>query len=382
MPKILLATTELNRIGGMASHLQHTAAGLKKRGWEVHCMASNVRGDFFEEMNKNFTCYDFSSVPLSPNKVFMAADLVNSIAPDIVMLNNCALMNYALPLIDPFAKPVAVLHSDDSRFYAIASLFPNRIFRWIAPTVGVRTQFHRFIPRELYGKVHVIPHGTDHQEFFSRDDEKRIDGFQILFVGFLGESKGADLLPSIFEKVASDIPNAFLTIVGDGPLRMNLDAEFEKLGLKKRVTMCGLTPPAQTAEIMRRSHLLLLPTNLEGFGMVLVEAMMSGLVPVASRLRGITDQIVDHAETGFLVTPGDIHGFAEAIKTIHNDENLFRAMSQKARAVAADRFSLDSMIDRYEELFGEPDDRQNTRKSPRPGWYAEAAIQFLRKRLK
>lgn len=366
----------------MASHLQHTAAGLKKRGWEVHCMASNVRGDFFEEMNKNFTCYDFSSVPLSPNKVFMAADLVNSIAPDIVMLNNCALMNYALPLIDPFAKPVAVLHSDDSRFYAIASLFPNRIFRWIAPTVGVRTQFHRFIPRELYGKVHVIPHGTDHQEFFSRDDEKRIDGFQILFVGFLGESKGADLLPSIFEKVASDIPNAFLTIVGDGPLRMNLDAEFEKLGLKKRVTMCGLTPPAQTAEIMRRSHLLLLPTNLEGFGMVLVEAMMSGLVPVASRLRGITDQIVDHAETGFLVTPGDIHGFAEAIKTIHNDENLFRAMSQKARAVAADRFSLDSMIDHYEELFGEPDDRQNTRKSPRPGWYAEAAIQFLRKRLK
>lgn len=129
MPKILLAATELNRIGGMASHLQHTAVGLKKRGWEVHCMASNVRGDFFEEMNKNFTCYDLSSVPLSPNKVFMAADLVNSFAPDIVMLNNCALMNYALPLIDPLAKPIAVLHSDDSRFYAIASLFPNRIFR-------------------------------------------------------------------------------------------------------------------------------------------------------------------------------------------------------------------------------------------------------------
>jgi len=366
----------------MASHLQHTAAGLKMRGWAVHCMASNVRGDFFEEVNKNFTCHDLSSVPLSPKKVFMAADLVNSIVPDVVLLNNCALMNYVLPLIDPFVKPVAVLHSDDARFYAIASLFPNRIFRWIAPTVGVRTQFHRFIPGELYGKVHVIPHGTDNQQFFPRDDKKRIDGFHVLFVGFLGESKGADLLPSIFEKVASDIPNAFLTIVGDGPLRTKLDAEFEKLGLTKRVTMCGLTPPLQTAEIMRRSHLLLLPTNLEGFGMVLVEAMMSGLVPVASRLRGITDQIVDHAETGFLVAPGDVGGFAEAIKTIHKNENLFRAMSQKTRAVALDRFSLASMMDHYERLFKEPDDRQITRKRSRPGWYAEAVIQFMRKRLK
>lgn len=382
MAKILLAATEINKIGGMASHFQHTAMGLKKRGWEVHCMASNVRGDFFEEMNKSFTCYDLSPVSLSPKKVFMAAELVNSIVPDVVLLNNCALMNYALPLIDPFVKPIAVLHSDDSRFYAIASLFPNRIFRWIAPTGGVRAQFHRFIPEELYGKVHVIPHGTDNQQFFPRDDKTEIDGFQVLFVGFLGESKGADLLPSIFEKVASDIPNAFLTIAGDGPLRMKLEEEFNKLGLTKRVTMCGLTPPLQTAEIMRRSHLLLLPTNLEGFGMVLVEAMMSGLVPVASRLRGITDQIVDHAETGFLVARGDVNGFAEAVKTIHKDENLFRAMSQKARAVAADRFSLASMIDRYEELFKEQDDRQSTRRRSRSGWYTEAAIQYLRKRLK
>ena len=382
MSKILLASTEVNRIGGMASHLQHTAAGLKMRGWEVHCMTSNVRGDFYEEMSKNFICHDLSSVPLSPKKVFMAADLVNSIAPDIVLLNNCALMNYALPLIGPFVKPVAVLHSDDSRFYAIASLFPHRIFRWIAPTVGVSAQFHRFIPRKLCAKIRVIPHGADRQEFFPRNEKKKIDGFQILFVGFLGESKGADLLPSIFAKVASDIPDAFLTIVGDGPLRMKLDSEFERRGLTKRITMCGLTPPLQTAEIMRRSHILLLPTNLESFGMVLVEAMMSGLVPVASRLPGITDQIVDDAETGFLVAPGDVDGFAQAIKRTHKDENLFRAMSLNARAAAVDRFSLDTMIDRYEKLFREPDDRQTAGKRSQPGWYAEAAIQFLRKRLK
>ena len=116
--------------------------------------------------------------------------------------------------------------------------------------------------------------------------------------------------------------------------------------------------------------------------MVLVEAMMSGLVPVASRLQGITDQIVDQGETGFLIAPGDVVGFAESIRVLYKDENLFRSMSQKARAVAVDRFSLDNMIASYEELFRQRDERQNARKRSRPAWYAEAVIQYLRKKLK
>ncbi len=382
MSKILLAATEVNRIGGMASHLYNISTGLKNRGWDVHCVTTNNQGDYFDEMSKACKCYDLSSVSLSPKKVFLAADLANSIMPDVILANNCALMHYAFPLIDPKIKTISVLHSDDTRFYAIGALFSRRVFRWIAPTIGLAARFQQFVDQRLHHSIRVIPHGIDRSRFFPKKSKNDGLARKILFVGFLGESKGADLLPDIFQRVAAAIPDSFLTIIGDGPLKVRLDTEFRKRGLQKRVLMQGATSPDETAKIMRASHILLLPTNLEGFGIVIVEAMMCGVVPVVSRLPGITDQLVHQGETGLLVTPLDIIGFAEAVKRIHDDSKLYHAMSLKARRVAADTFSVDTMIDRYEALFSEPHDIDTDGKRSITGWYAEAAVQFLRKRLR
>jgi glycosyltransferase involved in cell wall biosynthesis len=110
--------------------------------------------------------------------------------------------------------------------------------------------------------------------------------------------------------------------------------------------------------------------------------MMSGVVPVVSRLTGITDQLVHDGETGLLVAPHDIDGFAEGVKRIHDDNELFRTMSSKAETAAANTFSVGMMIDRYEALFSEPNDNDPGVKRSISGWYAEAAVQFLRKRLR
>jgi glycosyltransferase involved in cell wall biosynthesis len=379
--KIIIASTEIGT-GGLGSYLMTLIEGLESRGWDVHLLVTNTRPDHFDEMSKSFACHDMSAVPLSPKKVFRTADIVNSIIPDIILTNNCALMHYAIPLIDPKIKTISVLHSDDSRFYAIGALFPKRVFRWIAPTVGLATRFQRYIDRRLYEKIRVIPHGINRSRFFPKKTQNDGSARQILFVGFLGQSKGADLLPDIFQKVATVISDSFLTIIGDGPLKLHLDTEFRRRGLQKRILMQGVASPDETAKIMRTSHILLLPTNLEGFGMVIVEAMMCGVVPIVSRLTGITDQLVQDGETGLLVTPHDINGFVEAAIRIHRDSELFRAMSAKAQKVAADRFSVGSMIDRYEALFSEPNDNDTGGKRSIPGWYAEAVVQFLNKRLR
>ncbi len=382
MSKILLAVTEISRIGGMASHLRTISSELKNRGWEVHCVATNTRGDYFDEMSKVNTCYDMSSVSLSPKKVFMAADLANSILPDVILASNCALMQYAFPLIDPKVKPVSVLHSDDSRFYARAALFPEWVFRWISPAAGVADRFHQFIDEHLHGRIRMIPHGVNRGQFFPKGTKLDPAAFQVLFVGFLGESKGADLLPDIFEKIATAISNASLTIAGDGPLRGSLSAEFKKRGLQNRILFCGGTSSDQTAELMRTSHVLLLPTNIEGFGIVIVEAMMCGVVPLVSRLTGITDQLVQQDKTGLLVSPKDVNGFAEAVKKIHDDNDLYQAMSINARKIASEKYSHETMVDRYESLFTEPDDRKRKGKKKLPAWYMETAVQFLRKRMR
>ena len=380
MSKILIATTELNRIGGMASHAQNTAMELQRRGWEVHCLATNVRGDYFDELSRHYTCHDLSSVRLSPKKVFMAADVANSVNPDIILMNNCALMHYALPLINANIKPIAVLHSDDERFYAIASLFGRRVFRWISPSPCVATRFEKFVGGH-HNRISLIPHGVDQRNYVAHESKKSDSRFEILFVGFLGESKGADLLPPIFAQVERRIPNVFLSIVGEGPLRGSLEAEFAKLNLHKKIRIYGPTPPEKISDLMTSAHLLLHPTNLEGFGLVIIEAMMCGTVPVVSKLAGVTDQIVQDGETGLLVTPLDVEGFARAIITLHSDSNLYRSMSGKAQHAAVENFSLDRMMNQYEELFGKTDDRPERKKRTVPGWYLEAATQYLRKRV-
>ena len=377
--KIIIATTDIGT-GGLGSYLTTLIAGLKSRGWDVHLLVTNTHGEYFEEMRGIVDCHDMSFIPLSPKKVFMASDLVNSMMPDVILSNNCALMQYAIPLIEPRIRIVPVLHSDDSRFYAIASLFSDRVFRWIAPTAGVAARLREFVDRRLHNRIRAIPHGINNRRFFPKAIDRDGSARQILFAGFLGESKGADLLPDIFQKIVSAIPDSFLTIIGAGPLKALLDSAFGKRGLRERVLMQGTTSPDQTAERMRMSDILLLPTNLEGFGMAIVEAMMCGVVPVISRLQGITDQLVEDGETGFLVTPRDVHAFAEGVKRICRDDRLFHSMSLKARKRAYDTFSLEQMLDGYERLFAEPDDRPSIKRKGRSGWYSAAAYQYLRKR--
>ena len=379
--KIIIASTDIGT-GGLGSYIVTLAMGLKASGWDVHLLTTNARGNYVDGLGENFSCHDLSSVPLSPQKIFMAADLINSILPTIIVMNNCALLQYALPLLDPTIKPIAVLHSNDDRFYAIASIFSQRVFRWIAPTSGLVEPMKKMLSSELHTRIRVIHHGVSGKVFFPDDNRRRTDRFQIVFVGFLGESKGADLLPQIFQRVQKAIPNTFLTIVGDGPLRDTIKSEFDRNGLSHHVMMRGTISPDQTAEIMRASHVLLLPTNLEGFGMVIIESMMCGVVPVVTRLEGITDELVKADSTGFLVSPKQTSDFGDIIVALGRNRSLLSTISMNCQKVAATNFSAQTMVTQYENLFSEADDRYSKSKYYISRWFIELVYQVIKKRFR
>src|SRR6266540_6007132 len=132
--KIIISAPTIT-IGGLGSYLVTLVRGLTSRGWCVHLLTIK-RGDLYEKLKESVTCHDICGIPLSRKKVIAVADLINEIAPEILLLNHVPLVHYSLPLLRSEIKTVAVLHSDDSRFYRIATLFSERIFRWIAPTPG------------------------------------------------------------------------------------------------------------------------------------------------------------------------------------------------------------------------------------------------------
>ncbi len=373
--KIVIATTNIST-GGLGSYLMTLVRGLKSRGWSIHLLATNERGDLFEHMGESVTCYDLSAVPLSVKKVLTAAELVNSISPDILLLNNCSLMHYALPLIRAKTKPIAVLHSDDERFYKTAAIFGRKLFRWIAPTQGVADRFKSYLQPLQRQSVRTIHHGVHNEIFYSHQEGKKVSG-NICFVGFLGENKGADLLPDIFHKVVRKFRDARLTVIGNGPLKQKLENIFSQNGTPEKCIFVGAVNQESVAKFLRNADIFLLPTRIEGFGLSVVEAMMGGVVPVVSRIKGVTDNIVDDRVTGLLVKPDDTEGFADAIICLLNCPEKLISMSAAARETAVCRYSVERMIDAYEGLFAENDDREKIPYRGTMGWIIETMGEII-----
>jgi glycosyltransferase involved in cell wall biosynthesis len=275
-----------------------------------------------------------------------------------------------------------VLHSDDTRYYRTASRCQRRVFRWIAPTPGVAERFGKYVSGPARRqRVRVIPHNVS--TVFGpppdRDDARAARAS--VFVGYVAENKGAHLLPDIMQRVADRAPGTQLTIVGDGPLRAWLESEFARRGLSGNVRFAGTLSPAGVADVMRAAGVLLLPTFIEAFGLVIAEAMTCGLAPVVSRLRGVTDWVVRHGETGVLVEPADVNGFADAVVHLAEHPHYLRTLGDAARAEALQRFSAPGMIEAYEGLFAEPDARRPNHECGTARWLTGVAWQFLKERV-
>lgn len=375
---IICAAPDFQEFGGMASYIGNIVKCFSNSGWEVHCIATNDKSDNHKIIDYAKTFHDLSQKSLSPKKVFLAAGIINNINPDIVLLNHCALIQYTLPLLNKSIKPVSVIHSNDSRFYRVSSIFEDRVFRWVAPTISVAQNGLCYLSDKNRKRVAVIPHGVDDEVFNTKKAISEIN-YNIAFVGFVAPNKGADLLFPIMQRVLLKYPAAHLHIIGYGPLEDEIKNQFSRQGFGNNLTLTGQVPPHKVAEILTKSDIFLLPTRIEGFGLAIVEAMMCGVLPVVTKLAGITDTIVYHNETGLLIDNENIDGFASAVIESFSNPVRLAKMTKAAQQTAQKRFSLMRMISDYEKLFAESDDRPFLPKRGSVGWTLDTLHEMTRK---
>ncbi len=376
--RIVIAAPGFEEFGGMAAYIHNVVKCFSSNGWEVHCVATNEKRDNHEIRHYAKTFHDLSQKPLSPKKVFLAANIIGNINPDIVLLNHCALIQYTLPLLNKSIKPVSVIHSDDSRFYQVASIFEDRVFRWVAPTRRVAKNALNYIADKNRKRIGVIPHGVDNDIFNTKNAASGLN-YNIAFVGFVAPNKGADLLFPVIQRVLLKYPSVHLHIIGYGPLDDEIKNQFIEQGLGNNLTITGRVPPPKVAKILAESDIFLLPTRIEGFGLAIVEAMMCGAVPVVTKLAGITDTIITHNETGFLIDIDDIEGFASAIIALLSNPVRIEEMRKATQQTAQERFALSRMISDYEKLFSVQDDRTFFPKRGCLGWSLETLHEMTRR---
>ena len=137
-------------------------------------------------------------------------------------------------------------------------------------------------------------------------------------------------------------------MAGDGPERGPAEMLSRELGVDKDVTFLGKQDHVE--RLIPKAHVLLLPSELEAFGLAALEAMACGVVPVATNAGGVPE-LVTHEVDGFAEAVGDVESQARRVVSLLTDDALFDRMCSAARDSAVGRFATSRIIPQYESYY-------------------------------
>jgi glycosyltransferase involved in cell wall biosynthesis len=197
-----------------------------------------------------------------------------------------------------------------------------------------------------YGaKTSVVPLGVDAEFFTPQPAPFPPPVFRVCFVGRVEPAKGVGYLLEAWKRLA--LPRAELLLVGE--TRPEMEPLLKTYG-DCNLRRTGFLSPQEVAQTYRESSLFVLPSPNEGFGMVLLEAMASGLPIVGTDMTGAID-CVENGKEGFIVPARDADALADAILWCYEHPEASRTMGKAARARIENQFTLDHYNQRQIALY-------------------------------
>jgi glycosyltransferase involved in cell wall biosynthesis len=200
-------------------------------------------------------------------------------------------------------------------------------------------------------RVDHIPNGAD-PAISSRVDRIPGSPLRLGYIGRLSKNDKRVLDIPLFCHALSDRGIPFnMTIVGTGPCENELGEKLQPLG--DRVKMTGsMKTDAVYSKVLPYLDALLLFSSSETFGIVLVEAMMNGVVPVTSRYLGFQcERLVVDEKHGLSFPVGDVTAAAEAVNRLNNDQSLLSSLSKSGRMHASDQYTWGRCFSRWDEVL-------------------------------
>lgn len=352
--------------GGVSEYVHYLAAAIRRLGKDVVILAPRYREEYEDGddvvrighcvlLRGNQSTVTFTYDRRLPSLV---KDFLSSESFDITHTNGP--LGWNLPYwVLHFSRAinVATFHTSfiGFNFYKLAKFafkgeLEKRIDGAIVPS---RAALHTIAPHfSLYYRT--IPCGVDTERFNPGIEPltKLPEGIRILFVGRLDPRKGLDRLISAFTIIKQKIPSSLLIVVGKG----NIEAYRMMLphNIKKSVIFEGYVEPDELPRYYASCDVYVSPAiGGETFGIVLLEAMASGIPVIASDIPGY-NEVVKDGENGLLFDPTSPEELARVTIELLEDENLGRKIGERARKYAL-QFSWDviaeRVVDFYEELY-------------------------------
>jgi phosphatidylinositol alpha-1,6-mannosyltransferase len=221
-------------------------------------------------------------------------------------------------------------------------------------------------------RITVIPPGVDLEAFRRSVNAEAIkkrfglEGKQIiLFVGRLVRRKGVkEFIEKSLPKIIHQLPDVRFVVVGDNPKQSltqredvlsEIKAVISELKMQDHVHLLGALQDNDVIELYHACEMVIFPAlavpeDVEGFGIVLLEAAAAGKPVVSTRIGGIADAI-EHKASGILVAPEDYGSMSQSIIDLLSDQKVRSEIGEYAQKRVKETFCWDSIIQRYEKAF-------------------------------
>ncbi len=351
--------------GGVNDHVRHLARQLRLLGHETRIFAPSSRSDIDFDTARFYRIGTPIAVPANASvaRITLSFHLANRVAA-IIEEERFDVLHFHEPLMP--ALPITMLRmsttanvgtfhafarSNVGYFYGRPLLEPyiEHIHQAIAVSEPARAFVNRYFPNF---PLRVIPNGIDLDTFRPGQPpirHLRDDKVNILFVGRLEKRKGLGDLLRAYRFIQSRVPHTRLIIVGDGPLRGNVESYIARHRLPE-VIMAGYVPETVKPRYYSSGDIFCAPaTGAESFGIVLLEALASGLPVLATEVPGYMS-VLEPGRDSLTVQPRSWRELAASLVVLARDAELRRRMGDYAREKAW-RYSWPSVASQVLDVY-------------------------------
>ncbi len=223
----------------------------------------------------------------------------------------------------------------------------NRCRKLILVSSSMKAGILEFFP-ELSDKISVIPNMVNTAYFNLPIIKRETDPFIFIFAGRLAHVKGLDILIKAFREIISSADdNLVLKILGKGEDRNELEKLVQSYGLTGKVKMLGRVSREEVVTEFQQANCFVLPSRYEAFGVVMIEAMATGLPVIATRSGGPEGIVQENV--GYLVQPNQPTELKEAMAKMISNYSRFN--QEAIREYILENYSNEAVVNKYTEIL-------------------------------
>ena len=365
-------------IGGLENGLVNVINRIPEDRYRHAIITLNEYTDFRNRIkNPNVEVYVLQKHPGKDLRLYVKLwRLFRQLKPDIVHTRNLSTLEAQFPALvagvpyrvhGEHGRDIHDLDGTSKKYQLLRRLFRPMIHRYIALSLDLKRYLHERVGVPE-GKISLICNGVDTEKFTPAGAQAKtvlpgdFSGADKMIIGTVGRMEAVKdqiTLVHAFVRLVQEHPGGHeslrLIMIGDGALLESARSILEVAGLAHLAWLPG--EREDVPELLRAMDVFVLPSLAEGISNTILEAMASGLPIVATDVGG-NKELVDQGTTGYLVPHSDPAALADAIRVYVDDPDLQRRHGANARKRSEDEFSIDKMIQGYQDVY---DDLLNTR---------------------